>query len=436
MRRELAMPYSRRAALGGFGAASAVLLGTGATGGTASASLRQPAPGYGADVRKFGAKGDGRTDDTAGFEAAFSAASGDGCHLVVVPAGRYRITHPLSAVAPIRIIGLSGEAGSIIAFDPGLASGLTVTQASTEEPYPGPAIELAGLWLDYDGPGAAVAISEQGVRAPFHDTRITGCRFQLRGGATGFSSTNQRSIIVTQNQFLGAGTSSGTGIAVNDSDNTMIAHNVFYELAYGIHGIRGTARVYNAGCMIAGNSMSGFQKALFFENWESIQAAGNMLDGASVSCVHLADCYNSALSDNYCGLTGTGSALLIETAQQRGGLGQIIFSSNFINHYAGASGDAAIALTGGSSSIPVDQVLITSNIINLYPSVGIHLRNSQNILINGNTLTKAGSLPAGTRAVYDETPGANIIVGNITDAQIDADGDTVRDNYARAPLPG
>lgn len=416
-------------ALGGIGAASAALLGAGISGRTAYAAPAPP-PGHGADVRKLGARGDGSTDDTAAFQAAFAKAA-DGDHLVVVPAGTYRITAPLNAVAPVRVTGLAGEAGSTIAFDPGLPSGLTVTQASAEEPYPGPAIELSGLWLEYAGPGTALAITEAGVRAPFHDTRVTGCRFHLHDGATGFSSVNQRSIIIAQNQFLGSSTSSGTGVAVNDSDNTTIIENVFYKLQYGIHGIRGANRVYNAGCVVTGNSMSGFEKALFFENWESVQASGNMLDGASENCIHLVDCYNSMLFGNYLGPTGTGPALLTETAQPRGGRGQIIFSSNYINHYAGTAGDAAIAVQGGSAQIPVDQVTITGNIINKYPSVGVWLRNAMNVLITGNTLTRASATAEGVRAIYDETPGANHILGNIVDADIDADGDTVKDNFPR-----
>lgn len=426
-------PWSRRATLGGLGAAAG-LLGLAATAGPAGAAPPHPAlhpPEYGVDVRRLGARGDGTTDDTAAFRRAFDAAAAGG-HLVIVPPGTYRIAAPLHAIAPIHLVGLAGEAGSKIVFDAGLDSGLTITQASTEEPYPGPAIELSGLWFEYAGTGPAVQITEDGVRAPFHDTRITGCRFHVGTGATGFASTNQRSIIVAHNQFLGKGIGKGTGLSVNDSDNTMIANNVFYGLQYGIHGIRGVNRVYNAGCTVMGNSMSGFEKCMFFENWESLQLVGNMLDGASVNCAHLLDCYNSMLSDNYFGPTGTGSALLIETANPRGGRGQIVCSANFINHYGKTSGDAPIAIFGANDGIPVDQVTVVNNIINMYPAVGIHLRNARNVLVNGNTLARAASTATGVRAVYDETPGANHIINNIVDADIDADGDTVTGNFQRS----
>ncbi|HEY7046675.1 MAG TPA: glycosyl hydrolase family 28-related protein [Jatrophihabitantaceae bacterium] len=428
--------YSRRAVLGGIGAGSAALFGLTMANQASAAPAPPPPPGldHGVDVRQQGARGDGQADDTAAFVRAFAEAQSSGGFLVVVPPGTYRIAQPLAAIAPIRMVGLGGEASSVIKFDQGLANGLTITQATSEEPFPGPAIEIQGLWFEYAGDGAALLITEDGVRAPFQDTRITGCRFHTHGNnATGLSSTNQRSIVVAHNQFLGS--KNGTGLAVNDSDNTTIVQNVFYNLQYGIHGIRGVNREFNAGCVVIANSMSGFQKVLFFENWETVQAVGNMLDGASQQCVHLIDCYNSMLSDNYLGPTGTEPALLIETSQPRGGLGQILFSNNYINHYAGTAGSAAIAVLGVSPQQPVDQVSITGNIVNRYPAVGIQLRNAQNVLVNGNTLTRAAATPTGVIAVHDETPGANHIVHNIVDSDIVADGDTVTDNFQRVPVP-
>ena len=425
--------YSRRAALGGIGAFSAALLGSVVNSAVARAD-QLPPPDYGVDVRRLGAKGDGQTDDTAAVQEALDLAGTGGSHLVVVPPGVYRITQPLTAIAPIHIVGLGGEASSVLNFEGSLPSGLTITQASSEEPYPGPPIELSGLTLQYGGPGAALFISEDGVRSPFQNTRVSGCRFYVRGSATGLSSLNQRSLVVTQCQFLGSGHS--TGIAINDSDNTTIVQNVFYHMQYGIHGIRGAVRVYNAGCVVIGNSMSGFEKALFFENWESVQIVGNMLDGASLQCVHLVDCYRGSLSGNYLGPTGTESALLIETSSPRGGLGQLMFQDNYINHYAGNNGLAAIGVIGASPQLPVDQVTIGGNIINGYPAQGaVHLKNAQNVLITGNTLNRASSSADGVMAIYDETPGANHIVHNIVDADIVADGDTVTDNFTRVPVP-
>ena len=433
---------TRRAALGALGVIPAAMLAVGVDNGTAQAQAvaapralpgNRARSGYGVDVRREGAAGDGTTDDAPAFVRAFDKATSDGGNLVIIPPGSYRIAAPLAAQAPLHLTGLAGEAGSILRFDAGLANGLTI--APTTETYPGPAIEISGLYFEYSGPGAALLIDESAVHSVFHDTRITGCRFHVHGPATGFASVNQRSIIVAHNQFLGSGTSVGTGVSVNDSDNTMITNNVFYDIQYCVHGIRGVQRVFNAGCMLVGNSMSGSQKSLFFENWEAIQAIGNMLDGSATNCVHLIDCYNSVLTGNYLGQTGTGPALLIETSSPRGSLGQISFSGNFINCYAGPSGTAAIAVRGVSASQPVDQVSIGNNTINNYPAIGISLANAQNVLVTGNTLSRSSPTADRIQAIYDATGGANHIVGNIVDAAINAVGDTITGNFDRVPRP-
>jgi hypothetical protein len=54
------------------------------------------------DVRDFGARGDGVTDDRVAFVAADAAALGRG---VLVPAGVYRITSNLSLNSPVRFVG-------------------------------------------------------------------------------------------------------------------------------------------------------------------------------------------------------------------------------------------------------------------------------------------------------------------------------------------
>ncbi|MDO5605060.1 MAG: glycosyl hydrolase family 28-related protein [Paracoccus sp. (in: a-proteobacteria)] len=54
------------------------------------------------DVRDFGARGDGATDDRAAFAAADNAAQG---RVLVVPAGQYRIGSDLTIRSPVRFTG-------------------------------------------------------------------------------------------------------------------------------------------------------------------------------------------------------------------------------------------------------------------------------------------------------------------------------------------
>ena len=57
------------------------------------------------NVRSFGATGDGATDDSDAFHAALAACSDDGGGVVIVPAGRYRITERLTVTDGVTVAG-------------------------------------------------------------------------------------------------------------------------------------------------------------------------------------------------------------------------------------------------------------------------------------------------------------------------------------------
>jgi hypothetical protein len=84
------------AALGGAGVAA---WAGGAWNAPAAGAASGDHPGYADVVADFGARGDGRTDDSAAFRAAYAyaeqrAADGTGRTVVLVPPGRYLVTQP------------------------------------------------------------------------------------------------------------------------------------------------------------------------------------------------------------------------------------------------------------------------------------------------------------------------------------------------------
>jgi hypothetical protein len=358
--------------------------------------------------------------------------------LVIFPPGTYLVNETLQAQAPIRIVGLGGWSGTTLVFASSLSTGISFQQASAAVVYPGPAMQLADLGLQYAGSGNVVELNESQLPSPFQDTLISGCRFSLQGAGTGIFTVNQRDAIITACQFLGSNSRNAVGIALSDSDNTKIENNVFYNLLYGVYGQRAPNRVFDAGCLVMGNSMYGFTDALHFEGWELVQAIGNIVDGASRRCFYLLDCYHSIIAENYLGINGTDYGLLIETKQPYGVgfLGQLTVRGNYLNHYEGTSGSPAIGVVGASATLPEDQVTIEGNILNGYPnSGGIYLHNAQNVMVSMNTLNRAASSPAGVVSILDDTPGHNYILNNLVDAPVQAQGDYVQNNFTRIAYP-
>lgn len=445
--------WSRRVALASIGG-SIFTLGMGAAGSLAYAATDRPTvashgggpipggpgePPLGAiNIRDYGAVGNGITDDSVAIQRALNAARTTEVNVVMVPPGTYLVDATLTAQAPIRIVGVGGWSGSVLVFSENLATGLRFEQPTTAVVIPGPAMQLVNLCLQYGGTGVGVVFDESGLVSPFQDTLVSGCRFQLTGPGTALSSINQRDPVITSCQFLGANASSGVGVELNDTDNAQIENNVFYNLRYGVYGVRGARRRFDAGCVFTGNTMYGFSKALYFNGWELVQAIGNVVDGGNDNCFHLVDCYHSIIAENYLGINGTDYGLLIETQQPYGVgfLGQITVRGNYLNHYSGTSGLPTIGVLGASATLPEDQVTIEGNIVNGYPdSGGIYLHNTQNIIVSMNTFSRAASKATDAVCILDDTPGHNYIFNNLVDAPVEALGDYVENNFTRVAYP-
>ena len=90
---------------------------------TATASTSRPAP-Y--DVRAYGAKGDGSSDDTSAIQSTIAAASKAGGGRVLLPAGTYAITG-ITLAAGVDLEG-EGRDNTILRFTPGSGNAVTVPQ--------------------------------------------------------------------------------------------------------------------------------------------------------------------------------------------------------------------------------------------------------------------------------------------------------------------
>src|SRR5690606_32313456 len=159
-----------------------------------------------ANVRAFGAVGDGIADDSAALTAASALGT-----TVVLPAGTYRIASTMSIQFPIRL-----EKGAVLKPD----SGVTVTIVGGLQ---------AGLYQIFDGPGTVrvrrvPAIYPQWWGAVGNDTGDDGAALQAAFNCAGrvvlvpgIYPTSQELTVPTNTTILGAGNPWGYALNRNDT---------------------------------------------------------------------------------------------------------------------------------------------------------------------------------------------------------------------------
>ncbi len=93
-----------------------------------------PEPKVVANVRELGAKGDGKTDDTAAFEAAIKKA-GESGGAVLVPAGTYNLSRPLKLTANGVVLRGEGPTKSVLAFQKSLSDAFGPLMGGSSNQY-------------------------------------------------------------------------------------------------------------------------------------------------------------------------------------------------------------------------------------------------------------------------------------------------------------
>lgn len=112
--------------------------------GSANLNVTIPSAGLGLNVKDFGAKGDGSTDDTAAIQAVIDSAIATGRRAVYFPAGTYIVTSPLHAQVETGTTTVGGTTKSRYTFGMGLTLrgeqvGKTVLRKTGQATYTIPA---------------------------------------------------------------------------------------------------------------------------------------------------------------------------------------------------------------------------------------------------------------------------------------------------------
>jgi len=201
-----------------------------------------------ANVKAYGAVGDGVANDTAAFQAALAASTA-----VYVPGGTYKITSTLIVPANTSLIGAGrGTAKLLRAFNGDM---MTLGNYSS----------LSGLWLDGQGDtytGQGVVINNGNGRQSITNCRITNFAaaclyFQSQGGAqcsvidliasqtSGATGTGNFAIVIQDTGSVESGayprkfshieTNGFCSFSFGSSNNTYVSNSFLADLFYSLN---------------------------------------------------------------------------------------------------------------------------------------------------------------------------------------------------------
>lgn len=148
-----------------------------ATGAATARALRDRAADI-VNVKDFGAKGDGTTDDTAAIQAAITTAHAAGGHIVFIPGGQYRITGTLTVYQYVKIVGVgsdrynsSGTYGTKFLHRPAATADFMIVKRDPAGPYPSGYGEVAleGFTVDGDATNSRDGIYVQTAKVLARD---------------------------------------------------------------------------------------------------------------------------------------------------------------------------------------------------------------------------------------------------------------------------
>lgn len=386
--------------------------------GTGNAPSDIIAAGPVVDVRAFGAKGDGLTDDATAIQAALDAVATRGGGAVYMPANVYLTTQPLIVSSRTHLYG-DGIGASVIRHPAGQLTCKTVRGAFVCASIAMVAADhasVSNLTVDHQTNGAdangIIMISDgaDGAGTPTTHSQIAGCE------VLGYD-THQYLI---WNQF-----GSYNKILNNHIDGGVAANNV-NSSQDGIEVYGGTD------ILVQGNTLRNIGSTGIWTFSETGTAArigvrflGNYIDGARVGIgsYNLADAKHIQIKDNV--VRNTWVTGISVTSSAGVNLSDIQISGNSVKNSV-LQGIHLFATAGSTGSI--SGIVVANNVVDSISGdgggYGIDILNYSNTLVSGNIVanTTVGVYAAGSTAVD--------ITGNVIDKSstyaVQADTSTLR----------
>jgi parallel beta-helix repeat protein len=325
-------------------------------------------------ISQFGARGDGKTNDTQAFIAAITVAASEGARLQLGNA-TYLLTGTLNIPESARPLSIAGGTNTTLLFAPSrsLDSGIVVSKDS--------AVELKSFTIQGAGAGLNHAISVMGSTNVRMDTlRIVNIRGTgpLTTSAIILGSDNL--IWITNSVFTGVGQGAGKPSLVifnyykMDSQHIYISYNnmagntanIVIALFDTYHSIVANNLIDEGNNCVSPCNNNGYGVLFYLNNYHGYPAAlapklqdetiiGNQIQNTAGSGIYLASVSGATITSN----SVTGSTLQMSDVSLPA---------------------AAIALNGS------DTVTVTKNVIQKDGKGGIAAATTRDTLIQGNTI--------------------------------------------------
>jgi len=367
------------------------------TGGTVNVTGPLNASGV-IDVRTFGAKGDGVTDDTAAIQAAVNAGA-----VVYIPAGTY-LTHTITLRAGVTIYG-DGAASTlkqntITAASYGTLFADSLSATAFVDDITIRDLRLVGAVADLGFSEFVHLISLNGVRRATIE-RVTCIGF--RGDGVYFGSGPQagqerhnQQVRVSGCTFDGVNGDNRNGISIIDGDGVIIDRNVFRNCtrfnmpgpidfepdAQAYHIIRNAQVVGNHFESTCGGNVGlvGFFLAAttYTVQPRTFTVANNTFEGTRDFCTFI----SSAVYAEPIDLTVTGNS---GTCQRPFNCGSVVRGVSIVGNTFAA---IDTALLGFADTDTVTDAVVSGNVFACQgsPLVGaLQIRSGSNVIVAGNT---------------------------------------------------
>ena len=299
------------------------------------------------DVRQFGAKGDGITDDTEALRHAVE--SGDG--VLFLPAGRYLISGTVKVPVPPRgPCAISGEEG---------ASSVIMSGS-------GPAFQLIGTHGGTGDPGSVQSGVWQDERMP-----------------------------TVQNIVLDGEHPGADGLQLVETMQARIEGVMVRRMRHGIHLIKRNRNVIISNCHLYHNTGSGLyldRVNLHQINVSSSHISYNRLGGIRIERSEVRNLqitgndieYNNAKSHGELPSEPT-AEIWIDATEPKASVNEITIASNTIQATKSPGGANIRILEKGDTGRPPGLIAISGNVIGSQEN-NVHLSGVYGVTLSGNTI--------------------------------------------------